>query len=67
MKVEISIFNEDEQYYDHYGYYDSLPEAEMALIDLYLHESFTEEQLKQLINDISEETTFSTTLEGNNE
>ena len=38
MKVEISIFNEDEQYYDHYGYYDSTSDAIKELYNLFFNE-----------------------------
>jgi hypothetical protein len=55
MKIEISIFNEEEQYYDHYGYYDSVSEAISELIQIHLQESFTEEQLKELFKEYETE------------
>ena len=47
MKVEISIFDEEEEYYDHYGYYDSISEAISDLTQMYIYENFTEEQIKE--------------------
>lgn len=58
MKIEISIFDEEEQYYDHYDYYDNISEAEMALIDLYLQENYTEEQLRELFKEYETENKF---------
>lgn len=38
MKIEISIFDEEEEYYDHYGYYDSISEAIRELYNLFFNE-----------------------------
>ena len=38
MKIEISIFDEEEEYYDHYGYYDSISEAIKELYHLFFNE-----------------------------
>ena len=48
MKIEISIFDEEEEYYDHYGYYDSISEAISDLTQMYINENFTEEQIKEI-------------------
>ena len=48
MKIEISIFDEEEEYYDHYGYYDSISEAISDLTQMYISENFTEEQIKEI-------------------
>ena len=48
MKIEISIFNDEEEYYDHYGYYDSISEAISDLTRMYISENFTEEQIKEI-------------------
>ena len=48
MKIEISIFDEEEEYYDHYGYYDSTSEAISDLTRMYISENFTEEQIKEI-------------------
>ena len=55
MKIEISIFDEEEEYYDHYGYYDSISEAISELTQMYLQETFTEEQLKELFKEYENE------------
>lgn len=50
MKIEISIFNDEEEYYDHYGYYDSISEAISDLTRMYISENFTEEQQQEIFN-----------------
>ena len=51
MKIEISIFDKEEGYYGHYGYYDSISEAISDLTRMYISENFTEEQQQELFND----------------
>ena len=51
MKIEISIFDEEEEYYDHYGYYNSISEAISDLTQMYINENFTEEQQQELFNE----------------
>jgi len=50
MKIEISTFNEEIEYYEHYGYYDSISEAISDLTRMYISENFTEEQQQELFN-----------------
>ena len=51
MKIEISIFDEEEEYYDHYGYYDSISEAISDLTRMYISENFTEEQQQEIFGE----------------
>lgn len=44
MKIEISVFDEEEEYYDHHGYYNSIPDAIQELYDLFFREIEKEEK-----------------------
>ena len=44
MKIEISVFDEEEEYYDHHGYYNSIAEAIRELYDLFFREIEKEEE-----------------------